>query len=233
MDITTGEMLLYVVYPYLAMVLFFGVSIYRYRRNKFSFSSLSSQFLEDEMLHTGSVAWHIGILVVLAGHILAFLFPRTLLAWNSVPVRLYILEVSSFIAGLAALIGLVQLIMRRLSRSKVRAVTSMVDWAVLGLLLFQVGTGVLIALFHRWGSSWYAEAMVPYVKSIFFFSPDLATLAPSPLLVKLHVLGGITFVAVLSFTRLVHFLVWPLHYLWRPPQMVIWNRRRGEDGSVS
>lgn len=222
--------LLYTVYPYVAMILFFGVSITRYRHSKFSFSSLSSQFLEDEILFSGSVAWHLGILTVLAGHILAFLFPRSFLAWNDVPLRLYILEVFSLVAGLLALIGLVQLIIRRATKPRVRAVTSGMDVAVLALLLFQVGTGVFIALFYRWGTSWYAASMVPYIKSIFLLRPDYTPLIAAPLLVRIHVLGAITFVALLSFTRLVHFLVWPLHYLWRPPQVVIWNRARGRKG---
>ena len=32
--------------------------------------------------------------------------------------------------------------------------------------------------------------------------------------------------AAFSFTRLVHALVAPVPYLWRPLQVVIWNRRR-------
>jgi nitrate reductase gamma subunit len=73
--------------------------------------------------------------------------------------------------------------------------------------------------------------MVPYIKSVFLLQPDITTLAPAPLVVKLHVLGAILFMAMLSFSRLVHFLVWPLHYLWRPPQVVIWNRGRTRRGS--
>jgi nitrate reductase gamma subunit len=226
MSVIFTDTLLFIVYPYVALILFLGASIRRYRSNKFTFSSLSSQFLEGEMLYTGSIAWHVGILVVLLGHILAFLFPKTLLLWNRIPIRLFILEAMALTVGLLSLIGLVQLMVRRAVNPRIRAVTSRVDIAILLLLLFQVGTGVYIAVFHRWGSSWYATSMVPYLKSIFLLRPDITTLAPAPLVVKLHVVGAITFVASLSFTRLVHFLVWPLHYLWRPPQVVIWNRER-------
>ncbi|MBW2215494.1 MAG: respiratory nitrate reductase subunit gamma [Deltaproteobacteria bacterium] len=65
---------------------------YRYRRTAFTVSSLSSQFLEGDKLFWGSVPFHIGLLAVFFGHLLAFLLPQATLAWNSVPVRLIILE---------------------------------------------------------------------------------------------------------------------------------------------
>ena len=228
MNAFSTDTILFMIYPYVAIVLFLVVSISRFRRRKFTFSSLSSQFLEGEILFTGSMAWHIGILTVLSGHILAFLFPGTLLLWNRVPVRLFILETFAFVAGLMAVIGLVLLIVRRTVNPRIRAVTSGMDVAVLGLLLFQVVTGLCIALFQRWGSSWYATMLVPYLKSIFLLSPDLSFITPATLLMKLHLFGAITFIASLSFTRLVHFLVWPVYYLWRSPQVVIWNRRDAE-----
>jgi nitrate reductase gamma subunit len=218
------DVILFQLFPYVAMGLFLYESIRRYRQKRFSFSSLSSQFLEGDRLFVGSVPWHYGILIVLTGHLVAFLFPRELLAWNSVPVRLYILEVTALTCGLLTLIGLVSLILRRARFSRIRAVTSAMDVIILVALLIQVGLGVYIALNLRWGSSWYAVALVPYLRSLCVFRPDLSTLSPLPWVVKLHVLGAFVFFALLSFSRLVHLLVPPLHYLWRRPQLVIWNR---------
>ena len=47
------DTLLFGALPYVAIVLFLVVSIQRYRRNPFSFSSLSSQFLETRRLFSG------------------------------------------------------------------------------------------------------------------------------------------------------------------------------------
>jgi nitrate reductase gamma subunit len=44
--------------------------------------------------------------------------------------------------------------------------------------------------------------------------------------VRLHVLGAFTLFALFSFTRMMHVLVAPLPYLWRRPQLVLWNRAR-------
>jgi len=47
-----------------------------------------------------------------------------------------------------------------------------------------------------------------------------------PFSVKLHVVGAFVFFAAFSYTRLVHILVAPVPYLWRPLQVAIWNRAR-------
>jgi nitrate reductase gamma subunit len=214
------------MFPYAAALLAVVITIQRYVKRGFTYSSLSSQFLESGELFYGSVPWHIGIIGALTGHLIGFLFPRQVLAFNSVPVRLYILETTGLLFGLMALAGLVNLIVRRHVSSRVRAVTSVMDIVVLLLLLVQVVLGVYTALFYRWGSSWFATSAVPYLRSLFLFQPDIQMIAPLPLVIKLHILNAYALVAVFAFSRLVHMLVVPLHYLFRPYQLVIWNWNR-------
>lgn len=222
------DILLFAALPYVAMVLFLGVSIRRYRRDPFSFSSLSSQFLESRRLFWGSVPFHVGILVLFFGHLLGFLLPRELTAWNRAPVRLFVFEASGLIAGLLTLVGLVGLILRRASAARLRVNTSPTDLLVYALLLFQIITGLWVTLGLRWGSAWYTQAVVPYLRSIFLFQPEIQRMVDLPLLARLHVIGAFVLFAAFSFTRLVHVLVAPVPYLWRPLQVVIWNRKRGE-----
>lgn len=215
--------LFYIIFPYAAITLAIVVTVQRYLKRGFTYSSLSSQFLESDELFYGSVPWHIGILVVLMGHVIGFAIPRQVLWFNGVPARLYILEATALLFGLLALVGMVNLIVRRITSPRIRAVTSAMDIAVLLVLLVQVALGVYIALFYRWGSSWYATSAVPYLRSLFTLQPDLRMIAPLPLAVKLHMLNAYVFLAILPFSRLVHMLVVPIHYLWRPYQVVIWN----------
>lgn len=221
------DTLLFGALPYVAIVLFLVVSIQRYRRNPFSFSSLSSQFLEARRLFWGSVPFHVGILTVFFGHLAGFLFPRELVLWNRVPVRLLVFEVTGFSFALLTLVGLIGLVARRVSSPRLRVNTSHADLLVYAMLLFQVLTGLDIALRLRWGSTWYAEALVPYLRSVFLLQPDVARMAEMTLPVKLHVAGAFVFFAAFSFTRLVHVLVAPVPYLWRPLQVAVWNRPRG------
>jgi nitrate reductase gamma subunit len=227
------ESFLFIIFPYAVVILATVVTVQRYFRRGFTYSSLSSQFLESKELFYGSVPWHYGILGVLTGHLLGLLFPRSVLWFNGVPVRLYLLESTGLALGLMCLVGIISLIARRLQSPRIRAVTSPMDVIVLLLLLAQVGLGVFTAIFYRWGSSWYVTLAVPYLQSLFTLQPDVKTLSALPVVVKLHILNAYVLAAVFGFSRLVHMLVVPIHYLWRPYQVVIWNwnrkraRRRG------
>ena len=220
------DIILFAVLPYVVVAVELVASIWKFFSQGYKFSSLSSEFLESKKLFWGSVPWHYGILVVLLGHLLAFLFPRTLLVWNAVPLRLLILEVTGLIFGLLAFVGLVMLIYRRATNKRVKAVTTPMDIVVLLLLLVQVVTGLGTALTLRWGSSWYAAALVPYLRSLFYLNPNIAYVSGLPWLVKLHIINAFVLVGILPFTRLVHFLILPVNYLWRPYQVVVWNRNR-------
>lgn len=219
------DQLSFAILPYVAMILFFVGTIHRYRRETFTYSSLSSQLLENKHHFWAVVPFHYGIITVLAGHIVAFLVPREILLWNSRPLRLYILEVTALIFGISALVGLLAIVARRLTDGRVRVVTSRADWILYALLVLQVLTGVYVAVFHRWGSSWFAASAAPYVWSLLKLNPDIAVVKAMPWAVKLHIINAWLVIGFFPFTRLVHILVVPNHYLWRKRQVVRWYRR--------
>lgn len=216
------DQVLFAALPYVVFVTFLLATIQRYRRQSFTYSSLSSQFLENQQHFWGMVPFHYGILVVLAGHLVAFLAPRQILVWNSQPLRLYILEVSALIFGVLTVVGLLNVIHRRLVFSKVRTVTTMSDWILYGMLLIQAISGVYIAVFHPWGSSWFATSATPYLWSLITLNPNIGYVAAMPWMVKLHIIFAYVVVGFFPFTRLVHILVVPNPYLWRKPQVVRW-----------
>ena len=220
------EHLLFGILPYVAMFVFFLVTIIRYRVQSFSYSSLSSQFLENQLHFWGMVPFHYGILAVLAGHVIAFLLPAQLLAWNEVPWRLYVLEISGLIFAFLSLTGLVNLMLRRRLFRKIVEVTSKMDWLLLILLLFQIAGGIYVAITYRWGSSWFASTMAPYLWSIVKLNPDISYVVGMPLMVKLHLINAFAIIGLFPFTRLVHILVVPNPYLWRRTQVVRWYKER-------
>lgn len=208
--------------PYLALALFFAGTIYRYRQTGFQVTSLSSQFLESKGLFWGAVPFHYGILVCFFGHLLAFLLPSGTLLWNAHPVRLLALEITGFGFALSALVGLGWLIVRRATNVRVRMVSNWMDFVIELLLLAQIAIGLYIAVAYRWGSSWFAADLSPYLWSIFKFNPETRAVVAMPLVIQLHIVGAFLIIGIFPFTRLVHVLVAPLHYLWRPYQQVIW-----------
>ncbi len=220
-----SDFVLFVAFPYFAIVTAVWVAIYRYRNDRFSYSSQSSQFLENRVLSWGSAPWHYAILIILAAHFFAALIPGFWASLISAPVRLYILEVTGLALALTATFALGALVYRRLVTPRVRAVTSPADWLLLILLLAQVALGFWVALFFRWGADWYLHTAVPWIGSLATLQPDIGTVTTLPWVVKVHMLGGFLIIAVFPFTRLVHAVTVPITYLWRPYQVVVWNRR--------
>jgi len=219
------DTILFVVFPYLSVIIAVVMGVHRYFNDRFSYSSLSSQFLENRTLFWGSVPWHYGVIIVLAAHVLALLFP---LLWGDLiadPNRLYVLEVTGLALALVATLGLALLIVRRVVNPRTFAVTSIMDWVLLATLLAQVVLGFWVALFYRWGSDWYLHTAVPWLNSLLAFNPQIQYVTALPWVVKLHLLGGFLIILLFPFTRLVHLVTFPITYLWRPIQVVIWNRR--------
>lgn len=216
----------FIALPYIAIIVFIIGTVYRYRSVKFGYSSLSSQFLETRQLFWGSLLFHWGIVIIFFGHLIAFLLPQSILLWNQQPLRLFILEISAFAFGIMAFIGLINLFYRRLSNPRIRVVTNYMDIILEVLLIIQIFLGLWVAYGYRWGSSWFAIVISPYLNSIFMFTPKVDAVIMLPLVVQLHIITGFLIIAVVPFTRLVHFLVFPLSYLWRPYQKVIWNWNR-------
>ena len=225
MNIWTPQLdtLCFAILPYLALGLFFGGTIYRYRMQAFTYSSLSSQFLENRQHFWAMVPFHYGILAVITGHIVAFLVPRQILLWNARPLRLYILEVSALIFGLLSVVGLLAIVVRRFTSNKVRIITTPADWLLYLLLLVQLASGVYVALFYPWGSSWFASSATPYLRSVLLLQPEISAISAMPWGVKLHIINAFVVIGFFPFTRLVHVLVAPNPYLWRKRQVVRWN----------
>lgn len=217
--------LLFAVIPYVAVAIAVFGGIARYRLDRFSYSSQSSQFLESRALFWGSVFWHYGILAVLAAHVLAVMFwdPWGVLVGD--PNRLYTLEVIGLALSLLALAGLAILIVRRLAVRRVTSVTSAMDWVLLVALATQVVLGIWIALGYRWGSDWYLYTIVPWIHSLFKLNPQVEYVVNLPFVVKAHAVFGFFLIALFPFTRLVHVVTYPVTYLWRSYQLVLWNRR--------
>jgi len=231
---TSLDYFFFSAYPYIAIIVFLVGTTYRYRETGFKVSSLSAQFLEGKQGFWGTVPFHFGILMVFLGHMAAFLMPGSVLAWNSDPVRLITHEGLSFTFAVALAVGLVALIIRRMTHPRLKVVTTRMDYFVEFVLLAQVLLGCWIALGYRWGSSWFAADLSPYLWSILKLSPQTDAVVAMPTVIKAHIVGAFSILLIFPFTRLVHIVVAPFHYLWRPYQVVIWywDKKRVRDANT-
>ncbi len=217
---------LFVIFPYISLTLFIVVTVYRAIFRPFTVSSLSSQLLERKQLYWGSISFHNGIVIILMGHLLALLFPQSLVVWNSVPMRLYLLEVTGLVLAIWSFVGLIILIIRRITVANIRAVTLPTDMGVLLLILLSVATGIITATGYRFGSTWFTGVFSPYLWSILKFAPRPELVAPLPWAIQFHAFNFFILLAIFPFTRLIHIITVPLSYLFRPWQIVIWVQER-------
>jgi nitrate reductase gamma subunit len=222
---------LFVVLPYVALVLLLFVTPYRYFSNRLTWSAYSTQFLEQKALYWGSIPWHYGILPVLIAHLLGVIAPGPMKAILANRQTLILLESVGLGLGLFALFGCLVLMVRRARTPLLKPVTSAADWVLLFLLAVQVATGVYLGLFMRWGSQWYLHTAVPYFHSLLVFNPQIGYVADFPLLFKLHAAGAFLIIALLPFTKLVHLLFLPIGFLMDPPILYRWRAPKpGEQG---
>src|SRR5579875_759552 len=125
----TMDAFLFIAFPYVALVLAVGVGIYRKLRRPYTYSSLSSQILENRKLFWGSAPWHYGITLILLAHLLAALFPQVAGWILGGRIRLLVLELTGMALAFFALFGLIVLIIRRLpSNSLARHVPESTRW---------------------------------------------------------------------------------------------------------
>jgi len=224
---------LFIGLPYIAIVACVLGTIYRMRSEQFSQSALSSQFLESNQLVWGSTPWHIGIGLILLAHFIALFCPGL---WHSAllnPTLLYLVEGAGIALAALATIGLIVLLIRRITSARIQAVTTVMDLVVLFLLLLQVLLGLITAIAYRWGALWSTATAVPYVWSLFTLHPDIAYVANLPLVVKGHIVGAWLIVLLIPFSRLIHMFSLPLEYLVRAPQKVVWANPRHQEGAVA
>ena len=219
------DLILFGVFPYIAVTLALFGGIYRYAVDRYSLTSQSSQFLESRMLFWGTVPWHFTIIAILLAHLLALLFPT---AWGALlgrPLRLYLLEISGVSLGLVAVAAMVVFIVRRAVNQRITPVTTIIDWFLLAVLLLQVASGIYIAVTLRWGSLWYLHTTTPWLWSLVKLDPQVSYMAVMPAVVKVHAVNAFFLLALLPYSRLIHMISVPLAYMGRSPQVVVWYRR--------
>src|SRR5690625_7976748 len=77
MNHSTGEMLLWVIIPYVSLALFVGGHIWRWREDQFGWTTRSSQIYESKLLRIGSPMFHYGVIGIFFGHVIGLGIPKS------------------------------------------------------------------------------------------------------------------------------------------------------------
>ena len=218
---------LWALLPYIALTSFAVGHVWRYRRDGYTWTARSTQLLERRLLLVGSVAFHLGILGVIAGHVLGILIPES---WTeavglSEDAYHWLAIVAGGAAGLLLCFGALVLVYRRLRIDRIRATTLRSDWVMYPILLTTILLGMLCTVLggvldeHN-----YRETVSPWFRSIFTLDPKTSLMVGAPFVYQAHVTVAWLLYAVWPYTRLVHVWSVPLGYLFRSP--IVYRAKR-------
>ena len=218
----TPDVLLWVVYPYLCLAIFVVGHVWRYRYDKFGWTTRSSQLYESRLLRWGSPLFRFGILFVFAGHVLGLGIPKSWTQALGISDDVYHLMAGTVgtLAGVATVVGIALLIYRRRTVGPVFSATTRMDklmYLVLGTVIaLGMFTTVWYALLGMGGHYDYREGVSIWFRGIFRFALHPELIAAAPIGFQLHSLAAFTLFALWPFTRLVHVFSVPVWYVFRP-----------------
>lgn len=131
------------IYPYIAMAVFFVGSLVRFDHSMYTWRSGSSQLLSTRGMRIGSNLFHVGILVVLGGHIVGLLTPHSLYTiFISQENKQMLAMVVGGTFGVLCLVGMVILMWRHLFNPRIRATDNWRNVLLLALLMAQLLLGL-------------------------------------------------------------------------------------------
>lgn len=216
----TPDVLLWVALPYVSIATLVLGTIYRRRYDAFGWTTRSSQLYESTILRWGSPMFHVGILLVLFGHIGGLLVPASWTAAVGIDDHAYHALAAGLgtAAGLLLLLGMAILVARRRLVGPVFTATTRNDkgmYLLLGIVIL-LGLWTTIRVNLAGAGYNYRETVSPWFRSIFTLSPDPELMSDVPVSLRLHVAAAWVLIGVWPFTRLIHAFSFPVGYLTRP-----------------
>ena len=214
--------LLFVVFPYICLTVFVVGHLWRYRYDKFGWTTRSSQLYENRLLRIGSPLFHFGMLGVIGGHVIGLLIPQS---WtDAVGISEHAYHVAAvgggLLAGVMTVVGMAILIYRRRTVGPVFSATTVMDKVMYAFLAVAIVLGmwntIAGSILTIGGEYNYREGVSVWYRSFLAFQPDASLMADAPLGFQLHALVAFGLFALWPFTRLVHVFSAPVGYLTRP-----------------
>lgn len=219
------DYLFFGIYPYLAIVICVLVSWIRYEKFPYSWRVGSSLMMtSDKMTRWGFILMHVGIVGVLFGHIVGLFTPESIVLSIMTKEQHQLLAmVAGGTFGVIALAGFVLLLYRRLTNVRIKKTQFKGDLFILSLLVLQCITGLSTlpeSAMHMNGQMiTYSCEWIQYLYHLDVHSAVIA-MSHVPVIIKIHVVLGLTMIASIPFTRLIHIISVPLQYFKLPFQII-------------
>ena len=218
------QIFLFGVYPYVALTIAIIGTWVRFDLSQYSWKAGSTQMLRTKNMRLASNLFHVGIIVVLLGHLFGMLTPHFLYdRFISAGHKQILAVVVGGIAGVCCWFGLVMLMWRRFTDDRISNTSSFSDKLVLVLLFIQLNLG-LISIFTsvKHLDGYTMMNLAGWAQDITVLRPwqAAARIEQTDLIYQLHMALGITLIAIFPFTRLIHIISAPIWYFGRRYQIV-------------
>ena len=218
------QIFLFGVYPYVALTIAIIGTWVRFDLSQYSWKTGSSQMLRTKNMRLASNLFHVGIIVVLLGHLFGMLTPHFLYdRFISAGHKQILAVVVGGIAGVFCWFGLVMLMWRRFTDDRISNTSSFSDKLVLVLLFIQLNLGLLsIFTSVKHLDGYTMMNLAGWAQDITVLRPwqAAARIEQTDLIYQLHMALGITLIAIFPFTRLIHIISAPIWYFGRRYQIV-------------
>jgi respiratory nitrate reductase gamma subunit len=230
--LSAGEILLWIILPYVAMTTFVVGLWWRYRADQFGWTSGSTQLFEQKILGWAGPMFHYGALAAVGGHVIGLMIPKSFTEAVGMSENTYrwFSAIAGAVAGVVCVIGFVGLVYRRSTNVRVRRTTSRTDLLVYLLLVLLIGMGTYMTIGHNLITKApydYRDSMSLWWRSLFKLQPDVGAVQDANTVYQIHAIVAWAFWAVFPFSRLVHAFSIPLQYLGRP--YILYRRRYAAD----
>ncbi|WP_027331630.1 respiratory nitrate reductase subunit gamma [Mycolicibacterium tusciae] len=216
----SGWVIFWDVVPYVTLAIVAVGIWWRYRYDKFGWTTRSSQLYESRLLRIGSPMFHFGILVVIAGHIIGLVIPES---WTDLVMTDHVYHIQAMVlgavAGVTTLGGIALLVFRRRTTGPVFLATTVNDKVMYLVLVLAIVAGLsctLIGATPVGAEHDYRESVSPWFRSIWILQPRGDLMVQAPLWFHIHVMIALVLFCLWPFTRLVHVFSAPIGYLFRP-----------------
>jgi nitrate reductase gamma subunit len=225
---SAGEILLWVILPYAAIVTFLVGLWWRYRTDQFGWTSYSTQLFEHKILGWAGPAFHYGALAAIGGHVIGLMIPKSFTEAIGMSESTYrwFSAIAGAIAAVVCIAGFIGLAYRRATNARVRRTTSRTDLLVYLVLTVLIAVGAWLTFAHNLITDTpydYRDTISEWWRSLFVLQPDVEAAAAASTIYQVHAILAWAFWALFPFGRLVHAFSIPLQYLARPP--ILYRRR--------
>lgn len=212
----------WIVFPYITLTILLVGLLYRFAFRQISWAAPSTEIYEKKWLSIGSPLFHYGIIFAFFGHVMGIILPKSFYDAVGVSDEMYHTFgiLGGGVAGIMVVVGLIILIIRKLTVTRVRVHATVADFFSVFMLILVAGIGTYITVLYDTTVSRYEyrTTIGPWFRSLFTFHPAYQLMTDIPFVFKLHVIVAFLLFASIPFTRLVHFFTLPVRYPARSPQ---------------